>query len=309
MASVTVVNVDRDQLSEVEEKYAFDILINLPIIKFDRLKQLMNLTEPGVLGPLTLNHFVVFCKDNSFDLSEKGVNDFKDKNQLGNTGASRGVIGSQTALVYFDEISGKLSGGGKVNRAKFFSEFRSRFENLSQSQVQGYDAIFDFWDKSNLTDNRWLAYVLATAFHETGEDLQPVREGFCGSDQCSINAVTRLFNNGRISINYALPEANGNSYFGRGLVQITFADNYLRLGQAIGIDSQLFDNPSLALDMNMAVRIMFKGMIDGLFTNSSLGDFFNDSITDWDGARTIINPGDLGQLVGDFGRKFFQCLS
>ncbi len=309
MAGIVVQNLDRDKLSQVEEKYAFDILVNLPVTKFDRLKQLMKLTDPGVLGLLTLNQFVVLCKDNGFDLSEKGVNAFKDIHQLGNTGNFKGVIGAQTAAIYFDEIVGKLSGGGKVNRTKFFNEFRARFESLSQSQVQGYDAIFDFWDKSNLTDNRWLAYVLATAFHETGEDMQPLREGFCGSDQCSINAVTRLFEKGVIGINYSIPEANGNSYFGRGLVQITFGDNYKKLGQALGMGSQLYDNPSLALNMEIAVKIMFKGMIDGLFTTQSLSDFFSTSVTDWDGARDIINPDKLGQLVGDYGRKFFQCLT
>lgn len=240
MTGITIQNIDRNKLSQIEEKNAFDILVNLPVTKFDRLKVLMKLSNPGELGLTTLNQFVVLCKDNGFDLSENGVNAFKDVHQLGNTGDFKGVIGAQTASIYFDEIAGKLSGGGKVNRAKFFNEFRARFgKSLSQSQVQGYDAIFDYWNKSNLTDNRWLAYVLATSFHETGEDMQPVREGFCDSDSGSINAVTDIFNRGIISENYAIPKANGNSYFGRGLVQITWDYNYQKLGEAIGLGSQL----------------------------------------------------------------------
>ncbi len=305
MAIITVSGIDRDSLSQIEEKYAFDILTNLPIVKFDQLKKLMKLTDPGVLGPTTLKQFVKLLKDQGFDLSEAGVNDFKEKNQLGNTGNFRGVIGSQTAALYFDEI---VSGGGKVNRAKFFSAFRTQFRDPNKSQVQGYDAIFDYWDKSNLTDNRWLAYALATAFHETGENLQPVREGFASSDQGSINAVTSLFNRGRIGENYALREANGQSYFGRGLVQITFGDNYKRLGQAIGIGNQLYDNPSLALNMDIAVKILFKGMVDGLYTTHSFRKHFFEDRTDWVNARRIINGKDQADLIADYGQKFLRCL-
>jgi len=303
--TVTVSGIARESLSQ-EEKYAFDILVNLPILKFDRLKSLLNLSDPGVLGPTTLKTFLALSKDRGFDLSEDGVNKFKDSHGLGNTGDFKGVIGAQTASVYFDEI---ISGGGKVNRPKFFTAFRPQFGALNNSQVQGYNSIFDYWDKSNLTDNRWLAYVLATAFHETGEEIQPLREGFTSSDQGAINAVTDLFNRGIIGENYALPEANGNSYFGRGLVQITFGDNYKRLGQAIGIGNQLYDNPSLALDIDIAVKILFVGSVDGLFTNHSLRKHFFEDRTDWFNARRIINGLDKADLIADYGQKFFGFLS
>jgi len=305
MAGITVSGIDRANLSQIEEKYVFDILTNLPIVKFDQLKSLMKLTDPGILGPTTLNLFVKLLKDKGFDLSEAGVNEFKEKHQLGNTGNFKGVIGSQTASIYFDEI---VSGGGKVARAKFFSAFRIQFKDPNPSQIQGYDAIFDYWDKSDLTDNRWLAYALATAFHETGEDLQPVREGFASSDQGSINAVTSLFNRGIIGENYALREANGQSYFGRGLVQITFGDNYKKLGKAIGIGNQLYDNPSLALNMDIAVKILFKGMVDGLYTTHSFRKYFFEDRTDWFNARKIINGLDKADLIEDYGQKFFRCL-
>ena len=306
MTGTTVLGIDRANLSQIEEKYAFDILTNLPIVKFDRLQNLMKLTDLGVLSLTTLKQFVALLKDQGFDLSEAGVNEFKEKHQLGNAGNIRGVIGGQTAALYFDEI---VSGGGKVDRAKFFTAFRPQFGALNESQVQGYDAIFDYWDKSNLTDNRWLAYALATAFHETGEYLKPVREGFCSSDQGSINAVTDLFNRGIIGENYALREANGQSYFGRGLVQITFGDNYKRLGQAIGIGDDLYDNPSLALNMDIAVKILFTGMVDGLYTSHSLRKYFFEDRTDWVNARKIINRLDKADLIADYGQKFLDCLS
>jgi predicted chitinase len=306
--TVTLSGIKKEDLSQIEEQYAFDILTNLPILKFDQLKSLMKLSDPGVLGPTTLKTFVALCKDRKFDLSVDGVNKFKDDHKLGNTGNLKGVIGAQTATVYFDKI---ISGGGKVDRVEFFTAFESQFNRqLNSSQKQGYNAIFDYWDKSNLDDNRWLAYVLATAFHETGEDMQPVREGFASTDQGSINAVTSLYNRGIIGENYALPEANGKSYFGRGLVQITWGDNYKKLGQAIGIGNQLYDNPSLALNMDIAVKILFVGMVDGLYAPvNSLRKYFFEDRSDWVNARKIINWLDKADLVAGYGQKFFKCLS
>lgn len=306
--TVTLSGIKKEDLSQIEEQYAFDILTNLPILKFDQLKSLMKLSDPGVLGPTTLKTFVALCKDRKFDLSVDGVNKFKDDHKLGNTGNLKGVIGAQTATVYFDKI---ISGGGKVDRVEFFTAFESQFNRqLNSSQKQGYNAIFDYWDKSNLDDNRWLAYVLATAFHETGEDMQPVREGFASTDQGSINAVTSLYNRGIIGENYALPEANGKSYFGRGLVQITWGDNYKKLGQALGIGNQLYDNPSLALNMDIAVKILFVGMVDGLYAPvNSLRMYFSSNQADWVNARKIINGRDKADLIAGYGQKFLQCLS
>jgi predicted chitinase len=129
-----------------------------------------------------------------------------------------------------------------INRPKFFSTYRLHFSPiLTQSQVDGYTTILDHWEAIALTDTRWLAYILATAYHETGTLMQPVREGFCNTDQGSIQAVTKLYQKGIIAENYALSKPNGNSYFGRGLVQITFDNNYKKLGEAIGLGSQLYD--------------------------------------------------------------------
>lgn len=197
-----------------------------------------------------------------------------------------------------------------INRKKFFDNYRVQFHpTLTQPQVDGYEAILNYWETASLQDLRWLAYVLATAYHETGELIEPVREGFCKTDAGSIQAVTDLYNRGIIGENYAAPESNGKSYFGRGLVQLTFADNYKKMGEALGIGSQLYENPSLALDLNTSVKILFKGMIDGLFTGLSLADFFNATTTDWVHARKIINGMDKAEAIADYAQRFKACLA
>jgi predicted chitinase len=212
------------------------------------------------------------------------------------------ISGFTKALQFHDPM--------KVDRAKFFKHYRSNLEDhLEQSQVQGYDAIFDYWESSTLNDPRWLAYALATAYHETGRKMQAVREGFCDSDQCSIKAVTRLFEQKRIARNYALPHPNGQGYFGRGLVQITHGNNYETLGRAIGLGMGLYDKPGLALQLEVAVKIMFVGMTQGLFTGKRFADYFNNTATSWTPARRIINGVDKADLIAGYAKKFFKCLS
>ncbi|WP_019501661.1 glycoside hydrolase family 19 protein [Pseudanabaena sp. PCC 6802] len=194
-----------------------------------------------------------------------------------------------------------------IKRKEFYEGYRKFFRpTLSQSEVDGYEAMFDYWDSSGLTDLRWLAYAIATAYHETGELMEPVREGFCNTDACSINAVTDLFDRGIIGVNYALPDpGTGKSYFGRGLVQLTFAANYKKMGKEIGKD--LYNHPELALDLKTSVEILFKGMEKGLFTGLRFADFFNSG-TDWVHARKIINDMDRANLIAGYAQDFFVSL-
>src|SRR5690348_13622641 len=67
-----------------------------------------------------------------------------------------------------------------LNRPFFFSTVREILFNkrLSQKQVDGMTAILDEWEaKHAKKDDRWLAYMLATTFHETARTMQPIDEG------------------------------------------------------------------------------------------------------------------------------------
>jgi putative chitinase len=58
----------------------------------------------------------------------------------------------------------------KINRTFFFDQVRWKHfgGKLSQSQIRGLEAILDIWERDRATqDDRWLAYALATTYHET----------------------------------------------------------------------------------------------------------------------------------------------
>jgi len=62
-----------------------------------------------------------------------------------------------------------------INRKSFYDSFRVDFGNVKQGQVNGFEAIFNVADKQN-TDVYHLAYMLATAYHETASTMQPIEE-------------------------------------------------------------------------------------------------------------------------------------
>jgi predicted chitinase len=198
-----------------------------------------------------------------------------------------------------------------VGRARFFDAIRGPlFPSLSQPQVDGLTVLLDVWERDHAAlDRRWLAYALATAHHETGRTLQPVREGFARTDKGAIAAVTKLFRAGKIRRNYALPAENGRSYFGRGVVQITHPENYLRVGKALGLGPALYDDPSLALQPEVAARILYEGMIHGLFTGSRLADYFIGQREHWVEARKIVNGMDRAAMVAGYGQRYDAALA
>ena len=179
--------------------------------------------------------------------------------------------------------------------------------SLSQQQANGINTVLSAPEASGW-DRRWLAYALATAWHETGGRMQPVREGFAASDENAIRAVTRLFEQGRISRNYAArdPET-GQSYYGRGLVQLTHRANYARAGRELGLP--LDEQPDLALEPDVSAAILLRGMEHGWFTGKKLADYFGVAVSDPVGARRIVNGTDRADLIAGYHARIVAALA
>lgn len=200
-----------------------------------------------------------------------------------------------------------------INRDKFYSKVRPIFwpRGLSVSTFKGTQAILDEWEKRKLTDLRHLAYMLATVFHETGGKMTPVKE---------LGGPKYFFKMYDIKGDRpALAKRNGNiypgdgaKYYGRGLPQITWRDNYRRMGNLIGVDLETY--PDKALDQHVAILILFEGMLRaksgrGDFTGKSLEDYFNDKVNDPVGARRVINVQDKAREIAGYHSVFLDALS
>lgn len=201
-----------------------------------------------------------------------------------------------------------------INRKFFFDEIRGKLfpDGLQQHQVEGIEAILDEWEKKySGNDDRWLAYILATAFHESAHTMQPVRETLAGSDAQASARLENAWDAGKlswVSKPYWRPDGDGHAWFGRGLVQITFKDNYKKLGAAIG-NAKLGTDPSEALKMDVAIDVMFIGMEKGLFTGKKLGDYFDKNEQDWVNARRIVNGLDRAEKIAGYARAFYAAIS
>ncbi len=210
---------------------------------------------------------------------------------------------------------GKLN--GVTERRFFFQEVRkSLFSGrLKQREVKGLNAILDGWTvlpeaaRNTAGGHDALAYVLATAFHETAATMQPVRETLALSDAEAIARLERAFRAGRLSTvrtPYWRPDAEGRTWLGRGFVQLTHRRNYEAMSALTGID--LVSKPARAMEMAVAVEILVSGMREGAFTGFRLGDYFAAGTPDWTGARKIINGTDRADLVAGYAKAFRAAL-
>jgi len=179
-----------------------------------------------------------------------------------------------------------------IDRKTFFDKIRdSLFHVLTQQQVEGTGAILDEWEKERSSDDtRWLAYVLATAYHETAHTMQPIEEYGHGKGRP-----------------YGLPDDNGCTYYGRGYCQLTWKNNYEKAGKLCSLD--LVTHPELALDCRAAAKIICQGMKDGWFTGKKLADYFNADRDDPVGARHIINGSDRAEMIAGYYRCFANALT
>lgn len=172
-----------------------------------------------------------------------------------------------------------------MNREAFFATIRHApfTGSLSQPQVDGMTAILDEWDRRKLTDIRFLAYMLATTFHETARTMQPIRE----------------FGRGK-GMRY------GTTYYGRGFVQLTWEANYRKASTIVSVD--LVAHPDRALELPIAANIMFDGMIRGWFTGKKLADYISGDHTDYTNARRIVNGTDKASTIAGYAASFEKAL-
>jgi len=164
-----------------------------------------------------------------------------------------------------------------MNFQIFFDDVRNSLfgGKLSQGQVEGMEKIINY---STVSLDQ-LAYVLATVKWETAHTMQPIKE--YGSTAY-------------------LKSKPYWPYYGRGLVQLTWRDNYAKYG--------LEKTPDKALEWDSSLFVLFDGMTKGLFTGKKLDDYINDNKRDYINARRIINGTDRAKEIAQIADAYRTAL-
>lgn len=139
----------------------------------------------------------------------------------------------------------------------------------------------------------WLAYVLATTYHETAATMRPIAEYGLGKGR-----------------SYGEPDPQtGQTYYGRGYVQLTWKENYQKAQEIVmnpltlEHDVPFVMQPDLAMSPGYATQIAIGGMINGWFTGKKLGDYLTRYETDYVNARRIINGTDRAEQIAALARE------
>jgi hypothetical protein len=174
----------------------------------------------------------------------------------------------------------------QVDVGTFFTEARRTLfgGTLTGDQVEGMENILGYRDQvwPAMCDEE-LAYLLATAKWETAHTMQPIEE--YGSQSY---LQSKLY----------------YPWYGRGLVQLTWEDNYRKYG---------LTQPEQALEWPGALHVAFHGMIYGWFTGKKLGDYIRPGVRpsqhDYEECRRIINGTDKKVEIAGLAFKFLDALN
>lgn len=198
-----------------------------------------------------------------------------------------------------------------MDRGIFFDEARKRLKvkGFSEQQRAGFDLINKV-AKTRAVPLVYLAYMLATTWHETAATMQPVMETQADNVEQAIRRLEKAFAAGQLTwvkTPYWRKDADGKSWLGRGLVQLTHKKNYQKMELMIP-GSRLVSDPNRAMLPDIAVEILIIGMTDGSFTGKALADYLDGVTPDYRSARRIINGTESAGKVAGYATAFEMAL-
>ncbi len=156
---------------------------------------------------------------------------------------------------------------------------------IKQTQIDGIENILEAWTLCKSNDLRHLAYILATAYHETAATMQPIKE-----------------RGGEVY----LRRKPYWPYFGRGYAQLTHLSNYKKVSKMYNIDA--VGSPDLVLEPKLSAKIIVEYMERGFFTGKKLSHYFNNVDDDPRQARRIVNILDCADKIAEYYKIFYRAL-
>jgi len=193
------------------------------------------------------------------------------------------------------------------DRAAFFAVLRQGpLRHKLPSQVMGTEAILTAMAGLPLS---WVAYALATAWHETAYTMQPIKER--GGRAYFMRMYDKTGKRPHVAQELGnTAEGDGALFAGRGYVQLTGRRNYRLAERKLG--KPLLSNPDLAMHPDLAAAIMREGMVNGWFTGrgfvSVLPSVGPATIPQYRQARRIINGMDKADKIASEAHEFQAAL-
>lgn len=217
-----------------------------------------------------------------------------------------------------------------MNRKTFFDAIRDDLfkGSLSQAQTESLTAVLDEWQRQGGGLRQQLAYVLATAFHETGGKFVPIRE----SMNYSVNGLLTTFGRHRISKADAerLGRRNGHAAEQKAIANILYGGewgrknlgntkpndgwDYRGAGLAQTTGRGLFDRlgvtPETIMDPKVSAYALAKGIMQGVNTGHKLSEYINAGECDYVNARRTVNADVArnGKLIAGYAWRFDEAL-
>lgn len=177
--------------------------------------------------------------------------------------------------------------------------------DLSRAEVDGCNTLLTAFAAADWP-LAFAAYGLATAYHETGHTMQPVKE-FGGPKYFA------KYDTGRLAAalgNTPAADGDGITFAGRGYVQITGYANYKRASDKLGIN--FISTPDLALLPKHAADIMVKGCSEGWFTGKAFRHYLPKNgpavSSQFRECRRVINGLDRAELIAGYAVEFQKAL-
>lgn len=192
------------------------------------------------------------------------------------------------------------------DRAAFFAVLRgTNLRHQRPSQVEGTNLLLD---KLKGLRTSWVAYALATTWHETAATMQPILE------HGGPSYFKRMYDKDGARPHVAKALGNtmpgdGALFAGRGYVQLTGRTNYDRAAKATGYP--LVGNPDLAMRPDIAAEILRAGMLEGWFTGRRFASSLPAAIAtraQFREARRIINGVDRADKIAGYAVDFQAAL-
>lgn len=168
-------------------------------------------------------------------------------------------------------------------------------------------AILDAAHAKGITDPRQIAYMMATAEHESdfGANMSETPRTKEGQEH-PVQYFDHKYS-GRSDLGNRPGTDDGYVYRGRGYVQITGRTNYEKFSNDAGAD--LLAHPDRATDPRVAAKIMVDGMSDGTFTGAKMSTFINSRQTDFREARRVVNGADQADFIAGRTEMYLRAIN